>query len=166
MVWGKITDSLNPKKIRRPSPVDLDPSRFNSPLSFNSPTIMEPIKTLTVPHLGGTEVGYRLSSTTPDVSKPTLVLYNPFTATADYYLPEFQNKTLCQALNLLAIEPLGHGRTRLRKTESFNYWDSAIATLQLLDLLGISKVFALGTSQGGWIACRLALLAPERVEYT
>ncbi|CAM1508661.1 Fc.00g055090.m01.CDS01 [Cosmosporella sp. VM-42] len=123
----------------------------------------EPVEILTVPHLGGIDVGYRLSSTTLDKSKPTLVLYNPFTTTADYYLPEFKNKALCETLNLLAIEPLGHGRTHLKKTESFTYWDSAIASLQLLDALGIGQVFAMGTSQGGWIACRLALLAPERV---
>lgn len=122
-----------------------------------------PINTLLVPHLGGIDVGYRLSSSSPDLSKPTLVLFNPFTTTADYYLSEFNNKNLADAANLLAIEPLGHGRTRARKTESFTYWDSAIMALQLLDALSIDKAFTLGTSQGGWIAMRMALIAPERV---
>jgi pimeloyl-ACP methyl ester carboxylesterase len=126
---------------------------------------MEPIKTLLVPHLGGIDVGYRLSSSTPDKSKPTLVLFNPFTATADYYLPEFRNSALCEAANLLAVEPLCHGLTQAKKTESFTYWDSAVMTLQLLDALGIEKAFALGTSQGGWIAARMALVAPDRVHY-
>ncbi len=116
-----------------------------------------------VPHLGGIDVSYRLSSITPDFSKPTIVLFNPFTATTDYYLPEFENKRLVEAINLLAVEPLGHGKTRTKKTESFTYWDSAIMTLQLLQTLGIEQAFALGTSQGGWIAARMALLAPERV---
>lgn len=124
---------------------------------------MQPIKTALVPHLGGIVVGYRLSSETPDKSKPTIVLFNPFTATADYYLPEFNNKALTETANLLAIEPLGHGFTKLKRTESFTYWDSAAMALQLLDILGIEKTFALGTSQGGWIAARMALIAPERV---
>ena len=108
-------------------------------------------------------VGYRLSAPTLDKTKPTLVMFNPFTATSDYYVPELENKALAGALNLIAIEPLGHGETRLRKAESFTYWDSAIMALQLLETLGVDKVFAMGTSQGGWIAARMALIAPERV---
>lgn len=125
--------------------------------------MLSPKKTIFAPHLGGIEVGYRLSATTPDLSKPTVVLFNPFTATADYYLPEFENKTLTDAVNLLAIEPLGHGQTRAKRTDTFTYWDSAIMGLQLLEVLGIEHAYALGTSQGGWIAARMALLAPERV---
>lgn len=125
--------------------------------------MVEPVKTLSVPHLGGIQVGYRLSQPAPDPTKPTLVMFNPFTTTADYYLQEFKNKTLTDSLNLVAIELLGHGQTRLKKTESFTYWDSAIMAFQLLDTLGIDKVFTLGTSQGGWVAVRMALLAPERV---
>ncbi|OIW25481.1 alpha/beta-hydrolase [Coniochaeta ligniaria NRRL 30616] len=120
--------------------------------------------TLRVPHLGGIVVGYRLSSSPPSKLKPTLVLFNPFTATADYYQPEFNNTTLRDEVNLLAIEPLGHGLTRAEKAESWTYWDTAIMTLQLLDALGIDQVFVLGTSQGGFIAVRTALLAPERVK--
>lgn len=126
---------------------------------------MEPIQTIHVPHLGGIDVGYRLSASPPSKSKPTLVLFNPFTTTADYYLPEFKNSALRDAVNLLAIEPLGHGRTRAKKTECFNYWDSAIMALQVLDALHIEKAFALGTSQGGWIAVRMALIEPGRVQF-
>lgn len=113
-----------------------------------------------VPHLGVIEVGYRLSTFNP--SRPTLVLIIPFTTNVDYYLPEFGNPALTDKLNLLAVEPLGHGATRA-KTETFTYWDSAIAFLQLMDALGIEKAFAAGTSQGGWMAARMALLAPQRV---
>lgn len=120
-------------------------------------------KTHFVPHLGGIEVGYRLSATYPEPAKPTVVLFNPFTTTVDYYIPEFENKSLTDNFNLLAIEPLGHGQTRAKKTDTFTYWDSAIMSLQLLSALGLDQAFALGTSQGGWIAARMALLAPERV---
>uniref|UniRef100_A0A8H7K5Y0 AB hydrolase-1 domain-containing protein n=1 Tax=Bionectria ochroleuca TaxID=29856 RepID=A0A8H7K5Y0_BIOOC len=122
-----------------------------------------PIKTLLVPHLGGIHVGHRVSASLLDPAKPTLVLFNPFTTTADYFLPQFQDKALTDALNLVAIEPLGHGKTQLKKTESFTHWDSAIMSLQLLDILGIDKDFTSGTSQGGWIATRMALLASDRV---
>lgn len=122
-----------------------------------------PVQTLLVPHLGGINVGYRLSSASPDKSKPTIVLFNPFTTTSDYYLPEFENARLCKTANLLAIEPLGHGKTRAKNTESFTYWDSAMMALQVMTELEIEKAFALGTSQGGWIAARMALISPDRV---
>ena len=125
--------------------------------------MLPPRRTLLVPHLGGIDVGYRSSKATPDLSKPTLVLFNPFTTTADYYIPEFQNNAIQTPMNLLAVEPLGHGKTRLHRGETFTYWDSAVMSLQLLDALGIDKAFVLGTSQGGWIAARMALLAPGRV---
>lgn len=121
-----------------------------------------PRETLRVPHLGGIDVGYRLSSSRPDPSKPTLVLIIPFTTTVDYYLPEFENPALTDKLNLLAIEPLGHGATQT-KSETWTYWDTSIMALQLLQALGIDRAFAMGTSQGGWIAVRMALLAPEKV---
>ena len=124
---------------------------------------MTSTKTIFVGHLGGIEVGYRLSAAIPDLSKPTVVMFNPFTATAAYYLPEFENKYLANAFNLLAIEPLGHGDTVAKKTNTFTYWDSAIMSLQVLSTLGIEQAYALGTSQGGWTAARMALLAPERV---
>ncbi|RWA14193.1 hypothetical protein EKO27_g913 [Xylaria grammica] len=116
---------------------------------------------LSMPHLGGIEVGYKVLPETPHPSKPTLVLFNPFTTTSDYYQPEFENRDIREAVNLLAIEPLGHRRTQARIAENWTYRDSAIMSLQLLDALNIDKAFVSGTSQGGWIAMRMALLAPE-----
>ena len=57
----------------------------------------------------------------------------------------------------------GHGQTSA-SYEQFTYWDSAIANLQVLDALGIPEAFCLGTSQGGWIAARMAILAPGTVK--
>ena len=69
-------------------------------------------------------------------------------------------------MNLIAIELLGHGQTRAEKTEHWTYWDTAVMNLQVLDQLGVKgKVFVLGTSQGGWICVRMALLQPERVGF-
>ena len=83
--------------------------------------------------------------------------------TSDLYEAQFKNDVLLDAMNLLAIEVLGHGKTRT-STDTFTYWDTAIVTLQALDALNIQgKVFALGTSQGGWIVVRMALLQPQRI---
>lgn len=40
---------------------------------------------------------------------------------------------------------------------------TAIMNLQVLEALGIEKAFALGTSQGGFIVTRMALLDPDKV---
>ncbi|RDW87074.1 alpha/beta fold hydrolase [Aspergillus mulundensis] len=119
-------------------------------------------QTIQVPHLGGISVGYALSGDKYDPSKPTCVLINSMCMTAALYNDQFNDAALTDAVNLLAIEPLGHGATSCA-TEHFTYWDTAIMALQVLDALGIEKAFALGTSQGGWMVTRMALLAPERI---
>ena len=123
---------------------------------------MAATQTLRVPHLGGIDAGYALSNGQYDPSKPTCVLINSMCMTSALYRPQFESAELAAAVNLLAIEPLGHGATSCA-TEHFTYWDSAIMALQVLDALKINKAFALGTSQGGWVVMRMALLAPERV---
>lgn len=116
--------------------------------------------TIRVPHLGGISAGYR--STGIDATKPTLVLINSMCTTSALYDEQFKSKTLTDAVNLLAIEPLGHGATT-SATEHFTYWDTAIMALQVMEALNVQKAFALGTSQGGWMVVRMALLAPEKV---
>ena len=98
-----------------------------------------------------------------DPSKPTLVLVNSFTTSSDLYASQYANTELTSAMNLLAIELLGHGKTRTPH-ENFTYWDTALMNLQVMEALGVKKAFVLGTSQGGWITVRMALLAPEKIE--
>ena len=117
--------------------------------------------TITVPHLGTSIIGYRLGKAY-DAALPTLVLVNSFTASVEQYRPQFADERLA-GVNLLAIEPYGHGETRAGYAQ-FTYWDSAIANLQVLDALDIPEAFVLGTSQGGWIAARMAILAPNVVK--
>ena len=124
---------------------------------------MAATNTIEVPHLGGIKAGYALSGGAYDPSKPTCVLINSMCTTVSLYKDQFADKSLTDALNLLAIEPLGHGATSC-PIEHFTYWDTAIMALQVLDKLGIDKAFALGTSQGGWMVTRMALLAPERIQ--
>ena len=123
---------------------------------------MSETATITVPHLGTSTIGYKLGKAY-DASLPTLVMVNSFTTSVELYRPQFADEKLAATANLLALEPYGHGQTRA-SYEQFTYWDSAIAGLQVLDALGISEAFVLGTSQGGWIAARMAMLAPGTIK--
>lgn len=113
-------------------------------------------------HLGGIDAAYQMPQPY-NPSKPTLVLVNSFTTSSELYREQYANKKLTDKMNLISIELLGHGQTRT-KSENFTYWDTAIMNLQVLDELKVkSPIFVLGTSQGGWITVRMALLAPEKV---
>ncbi|GJN71885.1 hydrolase [Purpureocillium lilacinum] len=118
--------------------------------------------TVKVPHLGGITVGYRVSGERINPAKPTVVLINSMCTTSSLFNVQFENKALTDVTNLLAIEPLGHGATS-SPSEQFTYWDTATMALQVMDALNVPKAFALGTSQGGWMVVRMALLAPDRI---
>lgn len=119
-------------------------------------------QTVGISHLGGSQVGITWDKPY-DPSLPTLVMVNSYTTSAQLYRPQFADQALASRVNLLAIEPYGHGRTRAAFGQ-FTYWDSAIANLQVLQALGIERAFALGTSQGGWIVARMAMLEPSRIQ--
>lgn len=119
-------------------------------------------QTVEVPHLGGIRASYHMPYP-HNSSKPTLILVNSFTTNAKIYTPQYANKSLTVAVNLLAIEPLGHGGTRAMNVEQWTYWDTAIMNLQVMEKLGVERAFVLGTSQGGWVTVRMALLAPDKV---
>lgn len=83
--------------------------------------------------------------------------------TSELYSAQYQDEKLLDAMNIIAIEPLGHGKTTT-PSPVFTYWDTAIIALQVLDALEVKgKIFALGTSQGGWIVVRMYLLRPDRI---
>ncbi|KAJ3969234.1 hypothetical protein EV361DRAFT_921952 [Lentinula raphanica] len=67
--------------------------------------------TTKVPHLGGITAGYRLSGNTYDNTKPTTVLFNSMCTTVSLFNDMFANPELTKTMNLLAVEPLGHGST-------------------------------------------------------
>ncbi|KAI1768939.1 putative alpha/beta hydrolase [Hypoxylon sp. FL1150] len=123
---------------------------------------MAAAQTVQVPHLNA-KVGYAISNGKIDPSKPTTVLINAMCVNVNMYRDQMDSEKLTAATNLVAIEPLGHGSTTCT-TEHFTYWDTALVALQTMDALGVSEAFALGTSQGGWIVTRMALLAPERIQ--
>jgi len=119
-------------------------------------------ETIKVPHLGGSTIGYQFGRPY-DASLPTLVLVNSFGTSVELYRPQFSDEKLSSKFNLLAIELYGHGETRTR-IEQFSYWDTAIANLQVLEALNIPSAYVLGTSQGGWVAARMAMLEPARIK--
>lgn len=121
---------------------------------------MVKLESVHVPHLGGIDASYHMPRPY-DKSKPTLILVNSLTTSAELFRPQYEDETLNDAANLLCIEPLGHGQTRTKR-ETWTFWDNAIMNLQVMDKLGIDRAFALGTSQGGFIVVRMALLAPEK----
>ena len=96
--------------------------------------------TLTVAHLGTSTVGYRFAAPY-DPARPTLVLVNSFTTSAELYRPQFADPALAGAVNLLALEPYGHGETRAGY-EQFTYWDSAVADLEALVLTVVVEQLA------------------------
>jgi pimeloyl-ACP methyl ester carboxylesterase len=120
-----------------------------------------PTKSIGVPHLDGSYV----SSYVPNgirSSKPTLVLINSYCTNATLFKPQFSDQVLSNGLNMIAFEPFGHGSSKAN-SPTYTYWDSAIAFLQALEKLGVKKAFVFGISQGGFIAARMALLAPQMV---
>jgi pimeloyl-ACP methyl ester carboxylesterase len=118
-------------------------------------------KTVEVPYLG-IRAGYAFANESFDPAKPTCVLINSMCMTAALFRPQFIDTRLTSIMNLLAIEPLGHGATICPEAQ-FTYWNTARMVVSVLDKLGIDKFFALGTSQGGCMVARMALLAPKRV---
>ncbi|MCU1645805.1 MAG: 3-oxoadipate enol-lactonase [Nocardia sp.] len=73
-----------------------------------------------------------------------------------------QTAALTPEFRLVSWDARGHGRTR-DEGLPFTYWTCARDALTVLDQLGTQQAVLGGISQGGFIALRAALLAPERV---
>ncbi|KAH6619072.1 alpha/beta hydrolase [Boeremia exigua] len=115
---------------------------------------------LRVPHLSSINVAYYMPKLY-DRSKATLVLIHGFSMSSHVFTGHFQSQNLTSEMNLLGIDVIGHGETRV-KNETFTYWDTAIMIVQLLDALSINEAFILRTSHGGCIAVRTYLIAPKK----
>nr|WP_276514928.1 alpha/beta hydrolase [Nocardia transvalensis] len=87
------------------------------------------------------------------------MLLHSYLMNADMFAP--QVAALGSAFRLIAMDERGHGETPA--DGPFTYWDVARDALGLLDALSVDRCAVVGTSQGGFIALRMALLAPERI---
>ncbi len=73
-----------------------------------------------------------------------------------------QQAALTPEFRLVTWDARGHGSTRDERLP-FTYWTCARDALTVLDQLGVERAVVGGIAQGGFIALRTALLAPERV---
>ena len=90
---------------------------------------------------------------------PVVVLLHSFLMDVTMWTP--QVVAFGDSYRLIAIDERGHGATPANAP--FDHWDVAKDTLAVLDELGVESAAVVGTSQGGFVALRMALLAPERV---
>jgi pimeloyl-ACP methyl ester carboxylesterase len=109
--------------------------------------------TVTLP--GGQTVAY----TDHGGSGPAVVLLHSFLTDGGLFAPQLT--ALGDGFRRVTIDERGHGGSPA--TGPFDYWDVARDVLGVLDTLGIERAAFVGTSQGGFVALRTALLAPDRV---
>ena len=92
---------------------------------------------------------------------PVVLLGHGFFMDADMFAA--QAEALAPRSRVIAVDARGHGGTEDSGTP-FGYWDLARDNWAVLDELGIDNAVVGGMSQGGFIALRMALLNPPRVD--
>jgi pimeloyl-ACP methyl ester carboxylesterase len=103
--------------------------------------------------------GQRVHYTDHGGDGPVVVLLHSFLMHGGMFAPQLS--ALGGNLRLVTVDTRGHGGTPV--DGPFDYWDVAHDVLGVLDSLGAPRAAVVGTSQGGFVALRMALLAPERV---
>ncbi|MFC4944709.1 alpha/beta fold hydrolase [Pseudonocardia sp. GCM10023141] len=103
--------------------------------------------------------GQQLSYTDHGGDGPVVVLLHSFLMDVEMFAP--QVAAFGADHRLIAVDERGHGGTPA--TAPFDYWDVARDVLGLLDHLRIDRATVIGTSQGGFVALRMALTDPDRV---
>ncbi|GAB3145421.1 3-oxoadipate enol-lactonase [Amycolatopsis stemonae] len=89
---------------------------------------------------------------------PVVVLLHSFLMDGRMFAPQL---AALDGFRCVTVDERGHGRTPAEGP--FDYWDVARDVLAVLDHLGVPRAAVVGTSQGGFVALRMALLAPSRV---
>ncbi|MFC0547225.1 alpha/beta fold hydrolase [Kutzneria chonburiensis] len=90
---------------------------------------------------------------------PAVVLLHSFLMDGDMFAPQIA--AFGDTFRLVTVDERGHGQTPV--DGPFTYWDVAEDVLAVVDELGIDQFAIVGTSQGGFVGLRVALLAPGRV---
>jgi 3-oxoadipate enol-lactonase len=93
-------------------------------------------------------------------SGPVVVLAHGFLMDRSMFAP--QVAAIRDRYRVVTWDARGFGET-VFDGAPFTYWDLAHDCLGLLDHLGADRAVVGGMSQGGFVALRIALLAPERV---
>jgi 3-oxoadipate enol-lactonase len=92
-------------------------------------------------------------------SGPAVLFCHSFSMNGAMFSPQltaFAGRYRC-----ITWDQRGHGQSPA--SGPFTFWDSARDALALLDRLEIDRAIFVGTSQGGFVSLRAALLAPDRV---
>jgi 3-oxoadipate enol-lactonase len=103
--------------------------------------------------------GIRVAYEDTGGSAPAVVFSHGFLMDKEMFGPQVD--ALRGEFRCITWDERGFGETPA--AGPFDYWDSARDCLGLLDHLGIDAAVLVGMSQGGFLAMRAALLAPERV---
>ena len=93
-------------------------------------------------------------------SGPAVILGHGFLM--DLNMFNAQVDALSDKYRIVTWDERGFGQTEF-DDKPFTYWDSANDCLELMTYLGIKKAVVGGMSQGGFLAMRAAIAAPERV---
>lgn len=103
--------------------------------------------------------GQRLQYVDHGGDGPVVVALHSFLMDGEMFRPQLAE--LGDRFRFITVDGRGHGGTPAGGP--FSYWDVARDVLGLLDELGIGRAAVMGTSQGGFVGLRMALLAPDRV---
>jgi 3-oxoadipate enol-lactonase len=91
---------------------------------------------------------------------PPVILAHGFLM--DHSMFDPQVEAFASDHRMITWDQRGFGQTEF-DDQPFTYWESAKDLLGLMDHLGIDSAVVGGMSQGGFLALRAALLAPDRV---
>jgi len=103
--------------------------------------------------------GQQLHYTDSGGEGPVVVFCHSFGMDGSMFEPqcaEFAGDYRC-----ITWDERAHGSSRTDR--QFDFWDSARDVLALLDALQVDRAALVGTSQGGFLALRAAMLAPQRL---
>ena len=92
-------------------------------------------------------------------SGPAVIFCHSFSMNGSMFSPQFA--AFAGAYRCITWDQRAHSFSPA--SAPFTFWDSARDALALLDRLEIDRAIFVGTSQGGFVALRTALLAPDRV---
>jgi 3-oxoadipate enol-lactonase len=90
---------------------------------------------------------------------PALIFSHSFAMNGSMFAPQIE--AFSQRFRCVTWDERAHGASFT--DGPFTFWDSARDCLALLSYLHIDQATFIGTSQGGFISLRVALLAPSRV---
>ncbi|HLS05610.1 MAG TPA: alpha/beta hydrolase [Wenzhouxiangella sp.] len=90
-----------------------------------------------------------------------LVLLHGFNADSDHFTRV--GRHLQTRFRVIAPDLPGFGLTRCHKLTDFSMEAQARRVLELLDTMGIEHFYLGGSSMGGFVACTMARIAPQRI---